>query len=345
MGAFYMQDDQKPIDPVQPETTNDTLIPPPDDIDSLNVQTVDTPPKKRLSKRTIILLSILVAALVAGGIVTYLLLTKNDSQNTASNTDSSNIVAPTPAPEKLTAEALVAKAKAVATGDKKETLQNTDSQPYNVFRAPAFKPAGYDFWVSPSVDYGFGSYGMKDTITTDLAAIKKVLVDNKLTEKVLDQGSAEGMFAAEYSSDDITCILTDQKPYQQPATSKEFNTILGCADTSAYLANAVELKPYFTAYAAQSQSDTTKTAMGGLRTTKSKTAGYSISTVSIGGSEYGSVGGFAGLFYTTPDNKLHFFIGTQSQIPCTDFKTDDLKKAYLGESCFDEKDEAATVKM
>ena len=331
-----MQNDQKPIEPTTP---------PLDDIDSLNVQPIAQPEKKKLKKRTIILLSILIVALVAGGVVAYLLLFKDKGNDTASTTDTSNIVTPTPAPNKLTAEALVAKAKAVATGDTKETLQSTDSEPYNVFRAPAYKPSGYDFWVSPSVDYGFGSYGVKDTVSADLSAIKKVLTDNKLTETILEEGSAEAMFAAQYSSDDITCLLTDQKPYQQPATSKEFNTILGCADTAAYLANAVELKPYFTVYAAQSTSDTTKTALGSLQVKKSKTAGYSIATVGIGGSEYGSVGGFAGLFYTTPDNKLHYFIGTQSQIPCTDFNTDDLKKAYLGESCYDEKDEAATVKL
>lgn len=48
------------------------------------------------------------------------------------------------------------------------------------------------------------------------------------------------------------------------------------------------------------------------------------------------IGGGAGLFYrTSPDAEWQFFTGTQGLLECGDFNTDDLKKAYLGEQCWD----------
>lgn len=48
------------------------------------------------------------------------------------------------------------------------------------------------------------------------------------------------------------------------------------------------------------------------------------------------IGGGAGLFYrTSPEAEWQFFTGTQSELECSDYNTDDLKKAYLGEPCWD----------
>jgi hypothetical protein len=123
--------------------------------------------------------------------------------------------------------------------------------------------------------------------------------------------------------------------------------VIGCADKSDYLTNAALLRPFFIVYASQARTDTSKVLMGNPTLKQSKTAGYSIATVSISGSEYGSVGGFAGLFYVTPDTVLHYFTGTQSELPCGKFSTDDLKKAYVGEQCYDEStnNDNATVKL
>ncbi len=42
-----------------------------------------------------------------------------------------------------------------------------------------------------------------------------------------------------------------------------------------------------------------------------------------------------GLFYrTSPDSKWQFFIATQAPLACSDFDTDDLKRAFMGESCY-----------
>jgi len=64
---------------------------------------------------------------------------------------------------------------------------------------------------------------------------------------------------------------------------------------------------------------------------ESKTAGYK--TAEVGLLAEAQFGGAAGLFYQTPDGMWHFFKGTQQIIPCGDYNTPDLKKAFLGSQC------------
>lgn len=48
-----------------------------------------------------------------------------------------------------------------------------------------------------------------------------------------------------------------------------------------------------------------------------------------------SLGGARGLFYrTSSDAKWQFFIATQAPLQCNDYNTDDLKKAYFGDVCY-----------
>lgn len=48
-----------------------------------------------------------------------------------------------------------------------------------------------------------------------------------------------------------------------------------------------------------------------------------------------SLGGGFGLFYrTSPDAKWQFFTGGQAPPDCSEYNTEDLKKAYLGEFCY-----------
>lgn len=60
-----------------------------------------------------------------------------------------------------------------------------------------------------------------------------------------------------------------------------------------------------------------------------------------------SVGGARGMFYrTSPDSEWRFFIATQAYLDCADYNTDDLKKAYLGESCYNDSTQSeSTVQL
>ena len=74
---------------------------------------------------------------------------------------------------------------------------------------------------------------------------------------------------------------------------------------------------------------------------------YQRAQVGIGGAEFDAVGGFAALFYQGPDATWKFFKGTQNILPCSDYATEEVKKAYLGQQCLDTAtdNENATVSL
>ena len=61
---------------------------------------------------------------------------------------------------------------------------------------------------------------------------------------------------------------------------------------------------------------------------------------------WAGIGGAAGLFYrTSPESKWQYFKATQSPLDCSDYDTDDLKKAYLGEECYVDNYNTSTVQL
>jgi len=242
----------------------------------------------------------------------------------------------------ITAAALVAEIKPDMVGEATETVPNGSGTPAPAFSVPVYQPKGYEFSVRSSESSGFSSYGAQSTIAADLRTIETVLKDKGLTQTVLDEGSDVGMYAADYQSDNVICLVTDQKP---ASVSSRYISSIGCADKESYLASAKTLQPYYDVYKAESGNATGDLVLGNPTIKVSATANYTTATIGMSGADYGSVGGFAALFYTTPDKKIHYFTGTQSQIPCAEYKTPDLKKAYLGESCYEQNNDKATVKL
>jgi len=291
-----------------------------------------TPKKKRHIVRNIFIVLFLLAALGAGGYI-YYLLTKPLEPGEAA-----------PAPVKIapmSATSLTGQIKLKMTGKIKLMTPSADGAPVATFHAPAYKPDGYDFSVLPTKDTGFQTTGTSDKAKTDLDQIESTLVSHQLEKTVLDAGSPYASYVASYESATIICILSDQKPALADGV---YGTTLGCADKSAYTSNAATLKPYFTVYAAESGNNNVQILMNQPDTKDSKTPGYRITTIAIGSSRYGAFGPSVSMFYQTPDKVIHFFKSTQNEIACTDYSTPDLKKAYLGEPCFDSTNPNATVK-
>lgn len=305
--------------------------------------TLDTTPPKKRNIWVIVIISLLAAAILAVG--TTLAFTTFFNDDAAAPTTNTETVNESETKDTLSAKELVASAVAATTGVKNAPTDNKGSAAYPVFAAPVFKPSGYEFSVRPFEDYGLFSTGTKETALADLNAVKSILLNNKLAESIKQAGDDQAMFIAYYESSTIICGLSDQKPYQVSTGATDYTVTLGCADKSAYTDNAKTLKPYFDVYKNQSEYDTSKLTLSMPVVKESPIKGYSNAGVSINGSEYDSVGGFAALFYTTPDGALRFFKGTQNSIPCEDFNTDDIRKAYAGESCYDETDDAAVVKV
>jgi len=306
-----------------------------DSVDSAPVKHLSIKPKKkRHVVRNIIITLLVLAVLAAGGYIGYLLIKPLEPGATEPATPVK--IAP------LSATALTGQIKLKMTGKIKITDTDADGSVAKTYTVPNYKPDGYDFAVQPTKDTGFMTFSTTDVAKKDLEQIELTLVAHQLEKTVLDAGSAYSMYVALYESPTIICLVSDQKPAYADG---QFNTILGCADKAAYIDNVKILKPYFTVYAAESGNNTVQVAMSLPVIKESQTPGYATMQIGIGDARYGSVGGFAGLFYQTPDKVIHYFTGTQSQIACTAYKTPDLKKAYLGESCFDSTNSKAIVKL
>jgi len=292
--------------------------------------------KERHIIRNIIFTLFVLAFLAAAGYVGWLLMRPLEpgKENAPQTTTST-------AP-KISAAALIAEIKPDMIGEATETVPNGSGTPAPAFSLPVYQPKNFEFSVRPSEGSGFSSYGAQSTITADLRTIETVLKDKGLVQTVLDPGSDVGMYAADFQSDDVICLVTDQKP---ASVTQRYITSIGCADKGSYVTSAKALQPYYDVYKAESGNATGDLVFGSPTTKVSATPNYTTITIGVSGAEYGSVGGFAALFYTTPDKKIHYFTGTQSQIACSDYKTPDLKKAYLGESCYEQNNDKAIVKL
>ena len=240
----------------------------------------------------------------------------------------------------LTAASLVTEIRAKVIGDVKTETQTGSNAPYPTFVAPVHQLDGYSFSVRPSQSSGFASFGTSGTKVSDLKTIEDSLLSHGFKKTILDPGTEISMYAASYASKDITCNVNDQKPY---TSTEQYRSVIGCANTEDYLANAKIDSPFYDAYVADTSNDKNNLLFDVAAIKPSQTPGFKIATVGVGGSGYGSIGGFAALFYQTPDTIWHFFTGTQAQIPCIRFDTTDLKKAYAGESCYDATKKSATV--
>lgn len=314
---------------------------------SLELDLIDSPratpydhlkivPKKNYKAWKVFFTILLVVIFLGiGGYITYLLIKPLEpakQQATQPNTAQAVTL--------LTAETLVTQIRAKMIGDVKTEMKTGGSPFYPTFSAPVHQLDGYLFSVRPSRSSGFASFGTSGTKVTDLKTIEDSLTSHGLKKTVLDPGTDISMYAANYTSQDIVCGVNDQKPY---TSTEQYRSVIGCGNTIDYLTNAKLALPFYNAYAADTSNNATKLTLGIPNIKQSKTADFITATVGMGGSDYGSVGGFAALFYQTPDKVWHFFTGTQSQLPCTRFDTADLKKAYVGESCYEATNKSSTV--
>ena len=88
------------------------------------------------------------------------------------------------------------------------------------------------------------------------------------------------------------------------------------------------------------------------KTSQTSPIAIDVQSISIKDSEYEpyqtlrvSLGGGIGKFYrTSPDSKWQFFVVTQAPLYCSEYDTDDLKKAFLGEVCYNDSQES-TVQL
>ena len=199
------------------------------------------------------------------------------------------------------------------------------------------KVPGYDFYTSVGNIENISRL-KKDVAynqsSVDINSIDEILAGYDFTKKVIDPGEGYSMSINYYTHKDVVCEVYVTETYNNP--TGDHHVTVACADMTDYRSIAEQQKPFFAVYPKVTTGNGEEVLMIGKPDIKSsKTEGYALANLGVGSVASGEFvpGSAAGLFYKTPDGKWHFFKGTQSALLCSEYNTDDLKKAYLGESC------------
>lgn len=277
---------------------------------------------------------ILVASVAAGG--TYFALKSSNSQpvvqppqqaTTPANTDE---IAPIISYVK-------AKLPSVATSES----QNF-APPHRMMSAP------YNFYAVGTAKQEWQVSSQKISDLTKATTITKTIYDYLKTDL---HATAETV-AGDSSVATISNTTTDMNYYRFTTTGYTCGLVeitttatttpygidgatisVACSTASEYQKNAELQKPFYAAFIT-SKNYSADMTLNLPSVKKSNTNGYNTAQVGIS-SDGAFVGGAVGLFYQTPDNTWHFFIGTQQELNCNAYDTADLKKAFAGEQCFD----------
>ena len=138
---------------------------------------------------------------------------------------------------------------------------------------------------------------------------------------------------ATYESVNLVCMI-----WHADATATLFAshvTSLGCADKESYAKAAERLDEFYAAYTKGESDPADRIVLGDPRSGDSNTKGYRVAVVYQEDPSQLDVQ-FEGLYLKKPGEKdWTYFMGSQGWLDCTEFNTDDFKKAFSGFNCYD----------
>ncbi len=149
-----------------------------------------------------------------------------------------------------------------------------------------------------------------------LAKVKAIFSQYALTQ------SSDTNLPFTYLSDSVICSADESiRPLS-----------VTCADLSSYAALDAAIAPFATAYDQQNATTTSPgTATFSAPAITKKSGTYA--NARIGMSSIEGIGGWAQLFYTVNGSTWLSWKGTQSILPCSDYSSLDLQKAFEGDTC------------
>lgn len=291
-------------------------------------------PPKKSKKALAIVTGVVVVMLAAAGMVTYLLLSEN-SKTTSDTTP------------KTTAEILMQLGTSLKTKLKNSanasTLVSKSNDPASVI---------YRFdnknWIVADKDAAMLTFASVLTAESenksDYNSAINYLKSQNFTEAKLTAAaySSTATMTRYFISKDTVCNLSNTSPtilYDDSTTSPQYLLQIDCSKIADFQDNIKAVKPFADVYSgSDSSKNTADPLFGGTPTIQNSiNKGYKNAKLAISSvSEVNSSS--TGEFYQTPDKKWHFFTSTKDQdkIACSDYNTDDLKKAYIGFTCWDE---------
>lgn len=200
-----------------------------------------------------------------------------------------------------------------------------------------YKVTGYSYYTSiSSLSKSLEGKVAYDKSADVVSSVSQLLIGDGFIERNIQNGDGEGMYISIYKNASIICETTVSKYYQQPLADHTVQII--CEDIPTFLEAAKKQKPFFESYT-KSRGNFSVAMIGDPNISESKTSGYFTATIGIGGVEDETNdisvpgNGDKASFYKSLDQDWHFFRVLQAMPLCSDFNTNDLKKAYLGEDC------------
>ncbi len=318
-----------------PEDSGQIATQPPVSQPTYNSQPTPTSLTPKKSKKILlIIVSLVIVLVVAAGVFAYLLLVVQ--------------------PKKDTASVKPADLSSLGAGFKKSINDPTDSS-WLVYKStnPASVIYRYDSknWVVTDAGANVLTFSSGRTKTTDnkadYNAVLVYLNTNGFTEvKPTDQSSVSystsQAIVQYFASNNFTCSMhnTPNLALNGGATPEpaSYRLQLDCAQLSAFKNNVAAVKPLASAYDASKLTAIVQDPLfsAPTKTQSSATKDYANTSVNVASVKTPSDNSSAE-FYQTPDKNWHLFAVAKdpAKIACTDYNTDDLKKAYAGFSCWD----------
>ena len=220
-------------------------------------------------------------------------------------------------------------------------MQSNDGQTYTVPLSfykeydetfPTIKPEGSAVYVRTNRSYGFRI----DVLSSQKffeAELSKILEERKFEQPIADLFAENGFEKVSVGPD--YNFFNSQTGVVCTGVSETF----ACSSTK--WVNQDDIKLYnqlATAFEKATDGSLAQTVYDNAVIENSNVEPYqrlSVSAHGLGG------GGHVDLYYrTSPESEWQYFTGTQAVLPCSDYNTEDLRKAFAGDPC----DERDTVK-
>lgn len=191
---------------------------------------------------------------------------------------------------------------------------------------PSYQPSGYSFAVQASSASTIKFTVSPAKLTTTYQKIAHILDLENLTKPVVPSTQATSTPNTHYQNASVHCSLTTSQP------TKDWTLQVSCANDGAYAAAAAQMKQFHDLYVANNPSVTGSIDVSQVDIQPSRSEGYKIAQAIV---FYGNGNTGAPVsYYQTPDGTWHYFRASPAFPGCNELNTPDLRKAYLGQTCY-----------
>ena len=190
---------------------------------------------------------------------------------------------------------------------------------------PPYQPAGYSFPAKPDTASAIIYTVSSDQLTKTYQKVQHILTLENMSGKTAPGARAGATPYKYYDNAYVHCSLTTAQP------SADWTVQVACASSSAYTAAAAQMKQFHDLYVANNPA-TPNIIVSKLSIQSSRSKGYKTADAII--LYNNGIDGFPVSYYQTPDSAWHYFRTSLVTPLCKDFSTPDLRKAYLGQTCY-----------